>query len=680
MANRNVAGRKSRPVSGKSPSGDNPATQSSERADSFLSKRVFLACVILIALSVIVYAPLAGFGFVTWDDPTYVYSNPQVAQGLTWQGIQWAFTSTVASNWHPATWLSHMLDVQLYGMNPGPHHITSLVLHILNTLLLFGLLFRMTGAWGRSAFAAGLFALHPLHVESVAWIAERKDVLSTLFWMLTIAAYVAYVRRPRPGRYLLVLALFGLGLMAKPMLVTLPFVLLLLDFWPLQRVEVGHSAGQSALAAFRQQVPGLLRLVREKLPLFALAAVSSAVTVLAQRHGGAVRGLEAVPLGLRLANALAAYLAYIGKMVWPVRLAAFYPLGAATPVFEACLGALLLFAVTVFAVRARRRHGYLLVGWLWYVGTLVPVIGLVQVGDQSMADRYTYVPLIGLFLIAAWGAPELLARWQHGRLALPAAAGCVLLACAALAGAQVRYWSDSAALWQRALAVTEGNYIAHNELGDILMEQGRVEEAIPHFVESLRIKPGFALAQINLGLALMRQGKFDEAARSFGEAVRITPGFAEAHDEWGQALARQGKFDEAIGQYTEAVRLKPDFALAQANLGTALMQQGRFDEAARSLEEALRLKPEFPEAHHRLGNVLARQGRANEAIGQYTEALRLKPDFAEAHNDLGVTLGQQGRLEEAAQHFGEALRLKPGFADAINNLKLTEAMQQKTGQ
>jgi tetratricopeptide (TPR) repeat protein len=638
-ANRNAAGRKSRPASGQSSPGGKPPAPLPARADSLLSKRVLAACVVLILASVIVYAPVRHFGFVGWDDADYVTDNVHVAQGLTWQGTWWALTSTDAANWHPVTWLSHMLDVQLYGMNAGPQHLTNLLLHILNTLLLFGLLYRMTGAWGRSTFVAGLFALHPLHVESVAWIAERKDVLSTLFGMLTMWAYVSYVRRPRLGRYLVVLLWFGLGLMAKPMLVTLPFVLLLLDFWPLRRLELDGGAGPPGLAAFRQRWAALLRLVKEKLPLLALAAISSVVTVLAQQHGGAVKGLERVPLSLRLTNALASYLAYIGKMLWPVRLSAFYPLGTSPPVLQACLGALLLIGVTVFAIRAGQRHGYFLTGWLWYVGTLIPVVGLLQVGDQSMADRYTYLPLIGLFLIVAWGAPELVARWRYGRLALPVAAACVLLACAGVARAQVRYWSDGAALWRHALDVNGDNYLAHASLGDILLKQGRTGEAISHFVEALQLKPD-GLAQNGLGLALMWQGKLDEAIPHFAEALQIKPNFAQARYNLGYALARQGRVDEAIGQFREALRINPDYA----------------------------------GAHNELGEALARQGKLEEAAQHFAEALRIKPDYAEAQNNLGVALARQGKLGEAVQHFGEALRIRPDFVDASSNLKRALAM------
>jgi tetratricopeptide (TPR) repeat protein len=624
-----------------------------------VSKRIPLVCAALIVACVAVYAPVRQYRFVMWDDPEYVLGNTHVAQGLTWAGAGWALTSTDAANWHPATWLSHMLDVQLYGMNAGPQHVTNLLFHVLNALLLFGLLYRMTGALGRSAFVAGLFALHPLHVESVAWVSERKDVLSGLFWMLTMWAYVEYVRRPRLGRYLLVALCFCLGLMAKPMLVTLPFALLLLDFWPLQR-ELG-----------------LARLVKEKIPLFVLAAISSVVTLVVQQHGGAVKGFEKVPLGLRLAIAPASYLGYLAKMLWPARLAALYPLEISIPYPRALLGVVLLMGVTALAIRAGRRHGYFLVGWLWFVGTLVPVIGLVQVGDQAMADRYTYIPLIGLFVAIAWGATELAARWKFSRFALGAASVAVLLGCAAVARAQVGYWSDSTALWRHALAVTEGNYVAHNNLGGVLVKQGKADEAIMHFEEALRLRPDYAEAQNNLGMALVLEGKFDEAAGRFREALKDQPDYADAENNLGKALMWQGKLDEAVPHFAEALRIAPDFAEAQNDWGMVLMTEGKLDEAAQRFREALRIKPDFAEAHDKLGSVLAGQGRASEAIAEYEEALRINPEYVEAHNDLGVALGRQGRLDEAEREFGEALRIKPGDADASNNLRLALQMQGK---
>ncbi len=567
--------------------------------DSLFSKPVLLVCLILVAVTLVVYAPVAHYGFSAWDDHQYI-SNAHVSKGLTLEGFAWAFRSTYASNWHPVTWLSHMLDAELYGKDAGPQHITNLVLHILNTLLLLGVLYRTTGALWRSAFVAGLFAVHPLHVESVAWIAERKDVLSTLFFLLAIWAYVRYVRQPQWQRYLWVVVLFGLGLMAKPMVVSFPFVLLLLDFWPLRRIDIDDR---------NQRTSQLLRLLKEKSPLFALAAASCFATMAAQQHGGAVRGLEKVSLSLRLINAFASYVRYGAKAVWPAGLSPFYPIETSAPLGEAALGGLLLIGATVLAIRAGQRRGYFLVGWLWYMGTLVPVIGLVQVGDQSMADRYTYIPLIGIFLIAGWGVlPYLVSRHSHPRTAYLALSACVLLPCAIAARNQVRYWSDDVALWRRALEVGPDNALARKNMGAALMSQGRNKEAIPHLVRSLRMDPNDRVGEINLGMALIAEKRFDEALPHFMEVLRTKPD-AEAHYGAGACLMQQGRLDEAITQFDEALRLKPDMAEARYCLGLVLIKQDRLDEAIQQLREALRIKPYFTAARGLLQATLAQQAR-----------------------------------------------------------------------
>src|SRR5579863_5774854 len=390
----------------------------------------------LVAAGLFIYAPVRRFDLLRWDDPLYVTDNPQVLGGLTWHGLWWALTTGHAPYWHPLTWLSHMLDVQMYGMNAGGHHLTSVLIHAVNTVLLFWLLRWTTGALGRSAFVAALFAVHPLRVESVAWVAERKDVLSTLFWILTVCAYVRYVRQPRLSRYLVVIAGFALALMSKPMVVTLPFVLLLLDFWPLRRAKLDDGTRV------------WLRLAIEKIPLLALAAATSVATFILQRQAGAVVALDSVPVTGRLANALVSYLAYVGKMLWPVRLAAFYPYSSTSlnPGWVAA-AVLALIAVSIAVIRASRVHPYLPVGWFWYLGTLLPVIGFFQAGDQAMADRFVYVPLIGLFLIIAWGLPDLLSRWRYSRGALSAAAIIVLFACTLRARDQVQYWQNALVLW-----------------------------------------------------------------------------------------------------------------------------------------------------------------------------------------------------------------------------------------
>ena len=438
------------------------------------------------------YAPVRHHEFVNFDDSQYVSQNPEVTGGLNGRAVSWALTTGHAGNWHPLTWLSHLLDVELFGLDPGRHHLTSVALHLANTLLLFGLLFRMTGALFRSAFVAALFALHPLHVESVAWIAERKDVLSALFFLLTLSAHLAYVRRPGWSRYVLVVVLFALGLMAKPMLVTLPFVLLLLDFWPL-----GRAAAPSAWR----------RLIVEKLPLLALAIASSLVTLLVQQRAGAIKGLDLLPLSRRLATAVLACVWYAAKVVWPTHLAALYPYPAPVPSWQA-LGALaVLAAVSLIVLRAAPRQPYLPVGWFWFIGTLVPVLGLVQVGSQPWADRYTYIPVIGLFIVVAWGAVDLLAGWRHRHVLLAGAAALVLVACAIAARRQVGYWRSSVVLWEHALEVTTANHRAESNLAHALAGQRRLEEAVAHYSAALRIKPDFAEAHNNLGLALAEQGQ-----------------------------------------------------------------------------------------------------------------------------------------------------------------------------
>ena len=620
-------------------------------ARSAFSVRTLWMCVLLIAVDLAVYAPVWRHEFTDYDDPVYITQNPQVSGGLTWRGVVWAFTTTHAANWHPLTWLSHMLDVELYGVSPGPHLLTSVVLHVASTLLLFGALQRMTGQAGRSAVVAALFGVHPLHVESVAWAAERKDALSTLCWMLTLWAYVAYVRRPQLGRYLGVGALFALGLLAKPMLVTLPFVLLLLDFWPLRRLSPGTGSGAT------------LGVVTEKLPLLALSVASSLMTFVAQARGGAVGELEAFPFGQRIANAMVSYVVYIGKTVWPTSLAAFYPLRDLPPLWTIA-GALALIGASVAVIRAARRAPYLPVGWFWYLGTLTPVIGLVQVGSQRMADRYTYVPLIGLFIVLAWGIPDLLARWSYRRIALPVAAGLAIVTCALIAGRQVQFWKNSEALWTHALQVTTDNHIAHNKLGDVRAAQGRLDAAVTHYTEALRISPGFMEVHNNLGVVLARLGRADEALTHYTEALRSAPSSVDAHNNLGNILTARGRVDEGIAHYLEALRLRPDFVAAHNNLGVALARTGRSDEAIREFLEALRIKPDYGDAHFNVAAMLARKGQLTEAARHYRETLRSNPANAEAHYRLGLVLRDQGNIEDAARHFEAAVRLNPGLEKA----------------
>jgi tetratricopeptide (TPR) repeat protein len=625
---------------------------------------------VLILATLAVFHQLPSHDFVNYDDDLFVYENPQVRNGFSKEGVIWAFTSFSPDYWKPLSWLSHMLDCELFGLRPGMHHLTNLLLHVANTVLLLLVLNRISGALWPSSFVAALFALHPLHVESVAWVAERKDVLGAFFWFLTIWAYSRYVDRPLFGRYLLVLLLFALGIMAKPMVVTLPFVLLLLDYWPLERMQL-HSMKLKGERGMKQS--SAFRLVCEKIPLFVLSGAITVVTIIAQRQVGALKSIEAYPLTLRIANALVSYISYIGKMVWPHKLAVFYPYPTAIPLWQSAGAGLLLIIVTVLFMKAAANRPYLVVGWLWYLVTLLPVIGLVQVGGQAMADRYTYLSLIGLFIIIAWGVPSLLAGWRQGKKAIALASAVLLLGFVTCSVLQVRYWRDSVSLFRHTDKVTSNNDVAHNHLGIALASQGKLEEAMSHYAAALRIKPREQYVHSNLGIALVRQGRLQEAIVHYEEALRIRPDFALAHNNLGNALATQGKLEEAMSHFSEALRSKPDFAEAHNNLGNALAIQGKFEEAMNHFSEALRSKPDYAGAHNNLGNAFAMQGKLEEAMNHYSEAARINPEHAQAHNNLGNMLAMQGRLDEAARYYSEALSIKPNYARAHYNLANTLA-------
>jgi hypothetical protein len=534
------------------------ATHAPTTASVYSGKGLWVSLA-LIAANLVIYAPVRQYAFVNTDDGVYVTANATVLQGLSWSNVRWALTDARVPYWHPLTYLSHMLDVQLYGVNAGGHHVTSVILHIASTVLLFGLLLEMTGGFWKSAVAAGLFALHPLRVESVAWIAERKDVLSTFFWIATTWAYVRWVRRPAPKRYALVVVLFGLGLMAKPMIVTLPFALLLLDYWPLGRTALPTRGS-------RGQRVGLGALVKEKIPLFVLAAFASLATLGAQQDVGAVNSLEAISLRLRVANAVQSYVAYLGDSFWPARLAALYPYPTAVAVGPLLIALLVLGAVTALVVVMRRQRPYLLVGWLWYLGTLLPVIGLIQVGPQARADRFTYVPAIGLVLMVVWGVADVAQRFSKRQLILTPLAVAALVACTLVSIRQVRPWRDSIALWEHTLAVTRDNGVAHYNYGMALTTAGRGDDAIRQLREAVRLEPDFAFAHERLGLALGRRGDHAGAAVELKEVVRIMPENAGAHSNLGLAFANQGKTAEAIAEFSQAVLLDPQDSNARARL------------------------------------------------------------------------------------------------------------------
>lgn len=599
----------------------------------------------LIMTTLWVFGQIRNHDFVNFDDNDYVTGNRHVRDGLTWEGVAWAFTTPFGGHWYPLTWLSHMTDCQLFGLNAGRHHLTSLFIHVANTLLLFLVFNGMTGGPRRSGFVAALFALHPLHVESVAWVSDRKDVLSAFFWILAMWGYVRFAQRPQTSRYLLIVAFFILGLMAKATLVTLPFVFLLLDYWPLGR----FAFGQSSTPGEPRQQPPPLHLVWEKVPFFVMAAAASVVTYLsrvaAHLGGYAAEVLNQYPSDVRIANALVSYVRYISKTIWPSHLTVFYPHPDTVPWWQVLGAFVSLLFVSFLAIRAAKSRPYFVVGWLWFLGTLIPVIGLVQIGAFAMADRYTYVPVIGLFIIIAWGIPELVSGCRYRREALAVATGLAIAALTAVSWHQVGCWRNSVRLFTHALDVTKDNWLAHNNLGNALAEEGRLEQAIAHYTQTLRIAPDYAMAHNNLGFTLARQGRFDEAIRHYDRALQISPDFAEAHTNLCGALAGQGRLEEAIRHGWEAVRIQPDSVVAHNNLGNALTRRGQLNEAITHFAEALRIAPDYAVAHYNLGIVFTRKGEVDKAMTHFSEALRVRPDFSEADKNLRRLLQQAERGE-----------------------------------
>jgi tetratricopeptide (TPR) repeat protein len=702
-----------------------------------------LICLLLATSIAAAYYPIHRNQFINLDDQDYITENSQVQAGLSWHNVAWAFKTDHAANWHPITWLSHMLDCQLYGLNPVGHHLTSVILHAATTVLLFLLLRRMTGATGRSATVAALFGLHPLHVESVAWAAERKDVLSALFLMLTLWYYARYVETSparkgapqtacKPSRlfYLLAMTCFVLGLMSKPMLVTLPFVLLLLDLWPLKRIT------SFSPAAWRP-------LLSEKIPFFALAVISCWVTFSVQQGGGATSAGEKVAMSSRAANAVTSYLNYLGKTFWPLNLAVYYPHPALHfpestqwPVYWLLLGVVVLCSLSVVALLRVRKEPYLAVGWFWYLGTLVPVIGLVQVGKQAMADRYTYIPLLGILIALTWLISEALEKNRLSKWLLWATSSTGVLACIFLTHLQVGYWQNNFTVFQHAVKVAPYNPVAHfslalawaekrqydqavaelretlqeqpsyanaySSLGDcltmlerpaeaieayemvlrlnpnhslahynlatILGSMGKIDEAVMHYRESVRLNPNFPEGQYQLGAALFERKEFAEAETRFAAAVSEKPDYPEALTGLGRLLTMRGQFIEAQARFREAARLSPTNAAAQINLAGVLMRIGQTNEATLCFSNALRLEPDLAEKNVRAAKAQASRGQLDAAISQLLFVVRLQPTNAEAHENLGFFYSRHGKPQEAAKHFEQALRLIPDAPGALNGL------------
>ncbi len=635
----------------------------------------------LVLLTTVVFARLPGFDFVAYDDPKYVTDNAHVMAGLEWTSIRWAFTTVFGPYWHPLTLISHMVDVELFGTNAGGHHLVNVLLHTASVLLLFGLLQRMTGAMGRSFVVAAIFAAHPLQVESVAWITQRLNVLSTLFFFLTLRAYVSFAADPRPVRYALMMVAYACGLMSKPTLMALPVVLLLLDAWPLHR-------------GWR---------LKEKLPLFALAFTAALVTLMYEIRHGSVSGVDALPITERIANAFIFYATYLGRLCWPTNLSPFYPYPESlAPWWTIAGAAALVLGLSAAAVWWRRRAPYLFVGWCWFLVTLAPTIGLVQAADQATADRFTYIALIGAALAIVCGVANVLARLRFPAVAGAAAGAAAIIVFASAASAQSGIWRNTSSLWSRAIEVTPDSHRAHAALAQAFVDEGRPAEALPHFEAAIRRAPAIATYRMSQGIAYERERNLPAAIEAYRAAIRLDPESATAHTNLGHALAAAGQLDDAIAANRRALGIDPGLAEAHVNLAAALLRTGRMTDALTHVRQAMSLAPRLAAARALHGNVLQIVGQPAAAIGEYEaalaldgtvatthsnlagallgqgnfagaerafrQALALDPALADAHNGLGVTLLRLGRIDEAVAHHRDAVRLKPDSASARNNL------------
>ncbi|MHC4743672.1 MAG: tetratricopeptide repeat protein [Planctomycetota bacterium] len=675
-----------------------------------------MICILLAGAVLAVYWQVLRSEFVNLDDTIYVTENEYIKGGFSLEGVKWCFNVGTVAYWHPLTWLSHMLDCELFGLGAGFHHLMSLLIHIANGILVFVVLKRMTGALWQSAFVAAVFAVHPVNVDSVAWVAERKNVLSTLFWLLTIWAYIGYARQGGARRYLITLGLFALGLLAKPMLITLPFVMLLLDYWPLGGLSFKGSTGRPDKSSGQSsQRRGGLQLIWEKVPFFAMAGVSVILSMVAMRRLGITASTELIPLKLRVANALVSYVGYIDKIVFPRNMAVFYPYPMQVATWKS-VGALLLLAGLSFVfLWVLRKKAYYSVGWLWFVGTLVPVIGLVQAGLwPSIADRWAYVPMIGLLIVAAWGVGDISVRRRLPVKASATAAGACLMVLMFCAYLQVGHWRNSHSLFTHALKVTKNNYIAHLNLGNALIKDGATAEAMSHYKKAVEIHPAYTDAHYNLGIALAVQGKHEAAVKSYLEALRLQDDYVEVRLRLAESLTRVGRLDEAISHfekllesrgddlevlnnyalalvqkkrvaeaiklYNRALAIDPESYEVLNNLGSALAEQRQFDLAIEHLQRAANLNPEFVKTHYNLGSILIRAGRGDEAVECYEKALRLDPDDKIGHNALGQILAEQKKYGQAAVHFNRAIQLDSDFGRAYYNLGMLYANTGRTDE
>ncbi len=654
-----------------------------------------LICLFLVAVTALIYAKTSRYEFVSYDDSAYVLENPHVRMGWTLEGIKWAFTNTCYYHWFPLTWLTHMFINQVWGLNPAPHHALNVLLHMVNAVLCFVIWMRLTGQRWQSAFVAAVFCVHPINVESVAWVSERSNVLSAMFWFLCMGSYVQYVRRPSFLRYGLVAFLLALGLMAKPALMTLPFVFLLLDYWPLGRLTRESFS----------------KLVAEKIPLFFLAACSVTLTLYSSWRIHVLVTLENLSVGNRIGNALIAYVLYLGKMIWPIHCAFFYPhLGDAVALVKVLSAGALIAAISIGAFMARKVAPYFWMGWLWYLGTIFPVSGLIAAGPHSIADRYAYISFLGLFVALTWAAADLVARVHFPKVLLAALAGSILSALMILASVQAETWRNSVSLYRHATRVTQENYLAHYNLAEALSQRGESREALEHYREAAEIMAGQPDYRLMYGIALRKQGHYSEAiaqfeqilsdqpnhdqanyhmavtlclqgnsseaAKKFALALGEEPGSAQVHYCLAGCMAQVGKWDEARFQYQEAIRCNPSIADLRMDYGIALSRQGKFPAAVLEFEQALNLAPNSAKVYCAMGIALALQGHTGAAADCFSKALALEPDKEETHYNLAVALFKTGHRGQARDHFLEALRLRPEYTEAREGLQYMEESER----
>jgi len=645
----------------------------------------------LILFTLITFWQVRHNDFINLDDDLYITNNSHVQEGLTFKSVYWAFTSTKNGQWTPVAFFSHLLDYTFFGLNAGGHHLTNLLFHTMNTLLLFFLLSRMTAALWQSAFVAAIFALHPLHVESVAWIAERRDVLHAFFLLLTIWVYINYVEKPKWFQHICVLLCFILAVMSKPMAITLPFILLLLDYWPLGRLRIGKEDQRPkpftapSLKTIRQNVP-ISHLFIEKVSLFSIAVVVGLFTLFSTWGIKSLSSLENLSLIVRIENAAVSYIEYILKMIWPNPLAVLYPYPTTLPVWKVVCTTLLLLTITVLVTLGRRKRPYLIVGWLWYLITLLPVIGLLQAGYQSMADRFMYLPMTGLLIMMIYGISDMYKKWPYKRLTLTILSILLVITLMVSTRAQVKLWRNSETLFRHTLQVTNNNYFIHNHLGAALLKQGNDQEALIHFKRSLDINPYYADAHCNIGVLLLRQGKYREAIPSFIAALQNKPHSVEALTNLGIILSKYGKVKEAMDHFSEAIRINPSYEEAYFNQGNLLLQMRKYDEAIHYFNKALRINSKNPKTYNNLGLALLGLGNAEKAMDSYRKALGINPDDADTHCNLGSLFTQQGKYEKAISHFTEALRINPNdgevhFTLGMLHLKMNQkelALKQYT--